>query len=117
MNSVYTRIGFGAYSGTGTTIYWTQDFGSCDTIAYTTPLYSGSHIFYNSQTRFIANYMSTGGAPLLADVVISGVPYAMSLDLGLSAAGNYIYADTTYSACREYYFHFQDASGKDWFDY
>ena len=117
MNSVYTRIGFGAYSGTGTTIYWTQDFGSCDTIAYTTPLYSGSHIFYNSQTRFIANYMSTGGAPKVADVIINGTSYAMSLDLGATNAGNYYYADTTYSACREYYFHFQDASGKDWFDY
>jgi hypothetical protein len=47
--------------------------------------------------------------------VINGVAFPLTLDVGIEGQGNYFFEDTTSSGCREYFFYFKDANGKETF--
>src|SRR5687767_2432309 len=74
----------------------------------TNPIASGSHIFRNGKTRFLASFYVTGNqAPTEASIFIDGTKYSMTLEIGTAGQGHYYYeATTTTIGCRIYYFYF-----------
>jgi len=94
---------------------WVQDLASNE-LAIKPPLVAGCHDFLTAgKTAFLLNYRDpSGDAPISVQVVIAGVAYDMSLDLGTAAAGTYRLDVAKASTCREYYFTTVTASGESW---
>lgn len=109
MGSGYKAVGTGfAYTSTSTwKYYWTQDFGGSTCASITSPVYGGSHRVKSGTTRFVTvYYTSPAAAPSSASVVVAGTSYPLSLDLGASGAGSYIFDQASGTGCRSYYFQF-----------
>jgi hypothetical protein len=95
--------------------YWVQDFASSDS-ASGPPIVAGCHDFLTAgKTSFLLNYRDTGNqSPASVQVVIDGVAYTMTLDLGTPAAGTYRLDVSKAASCRQYYFQAVTASGQSW---
>jgi len=95
--------------------YWVEDFASNEP-ADTPPLVAGCHDFLISgKTSFLLNYRDTGNLPPASvKVVVNGIAYDMSLDLGSAAAGTYRLDLSKAGSCREYYFVATTGSGAVW---
>jgi hypothetical protein len=94
---------------------WVQDLASNE-VAIKPPLVAGCHDFLvTGKTTFLVNYRDpSGDAPVSVQVVIGGVAYNMSLDLGVAAAGTYRLDVAKAGTCREYYFTALTAAGESW---
>jgi len=123
LSSTWLRVGAGNVVGNGSYpfSYWTVDVGACAvsplTAAYPSNIASGSHYVETStgNTRFLAQYYdSTGASPSAAVVVVNGVGYSLTLDVGSPSLGNYYLELPTAGGCRQYYFVFVDGYGNTW---
>ncbi len=110
MNAQYHEIGAGySYSKSRQWYhFWTQDFGGGIGSDYKIP--SGCH-FSSPETAteisFAANYYDKSGtAPEKASVVIDNIEHSMTLFLGKSSSGTYIYSTTDDKKPHCYYFLF-----------
>jgi len=94
---------------------WVQDLASNEP-TNKPPLVAACHDFLLAgKTSFLLNYRdTTDRAPLSVQVVIDGISYNMTLDLGTAAAGTYRYDAAKTATCREYYFLAKAASGETW---
>jgi hypothetical protein len=94
--------------------YWVQDYAS-NTPMTQPPLVDGSHLAMGTTIYFFANYYDTTDLPpQQLRLVLDGVAYPMSLDLGTDAAGTYALTAGGLSGCGTYYFEAVDGSGDGW---
>jgi hypothetical protein len=117
MSTNFGSIGTGyARDAQGTRRHlWVQDFASAD-LAGQPPVVAGCHDFLAAgQTSFLLNYRDSGNQPpAWVQVVIDGVTYNMTLDLGTPAAGTYRLDTSKAGSCRQYYFQATTFSGQTW---
>ncbi len=117
MSTGFASLGTGGASDTKGTgrYYWVQDFASNEPESKP-PLVAGCHDFLAAgKTSFLLNYRDTGNQPPLSvQVVVDGIPYSMTLDLGTPAAGTYRLDMAKAASCRQYYFQAVTASGQAW---
>ncbi len=104
LNSSHASIGIGNSQN-----YWTQDFSPSSFVSRR--LYSGTHYPEKGKNiEFRANWADSS-APTLAQVVIDGIEFNMSIERGTPTNGTYIYKSTLPESCHKYYFLFRSQSG------
>jgi hypothetical protein len=117
MSTSFTSVGTGYVPDAKSAYrhYWVQDFASDDT-GSRPPVVAGCHDFLTTgKTSFLLNYRdTTNQPPASVRVVIDGVTYNLSLDLGTPAAGTYRLDVSKAGNCRQYYFLAVTAAGQSW---
>lgn len=94
--------------------YWVQDFAGNTPMAQP-PLVAGSHITIGTDVYFLLNYSSNDSLdPRDIRIVLDGLVYPLSLNLGDGAAGTYAIAMAGFSGCSTYYFEAVDGTGDAW---
>ena len=110
-------VGYEVVGGSPWGIYWTQDFGGSGTVP---KIPSGSHWTSSGKLRdpsggdnnveFWANWFDTAG-PTTANLVLDGVPTAMTRLRGTATNGAYsVTVNAVAAGCHAYYFAFVDST-------
>jgi hypothetical protein len=134
MGSGYEEIGIGFATGPQggnqwqeIMPYWVQDFGAGENEYNNHCIPSGSHLFLGNEDdwqagefdadsiTFMANYYTeVDQAPNRARVNIDGAWYDLTLQMGRPGQGTWYLAFPKGTACREYFYEFEDHAGQVW---
>ncbi|EGC29322.1 hypothetical protein DICPUDRAFT_8733, partial [Dictyostelium purpureum] len=116
MNSKWVTAGTGFFYSYSSAyrFYWSQDYKDLTCEPQTSPIYSGSHSFYNSYLpNFMAVYYNKKGETLQSAKIFfgSGGSADLTLAIGSTNKGLFAYSPNSYMACDTYIFEFITSNG------